>query len=95
MPPNQFSNPWPSFQAVGLKDILDAVSMPRRSELASIDEEEHIPQIQRPDWVDMGKEGARVMWLGHASVYLQFERYLNYKTSRTISVLFDPVFSKR
>ena len=88
----KYTNPWPSYRKPTLWRILNSILL--TSSLPDI--KLPVPPITlRPDLSDriddkLSTAGARVMWSGHASVYLQIPH-----DDGTFGVLFDPIFAQR
>jgi hypothetical protein len=88
----KYRNPWPSFEAIKLRDVVSAISM-RPPTKAVTENDGALPRVVSPNFEDLAKgSSGRIMWLGHASVYLQIP---DPSSGRTIGVLFDPILSQR
>lgn len=84
-----FANPWPSYSKPGLWRVLNGVSTVSPV-LTGVDLPP-APVCVQPDF-SRKLDAPRVMWLGHASCYVQLPTA---DGDGTYGILFDPVFSKR
>jgi hypothetical protein len=82
-----YSNPWASYQKPSLRYLLTHLLWPspiHTSDLLPI-----LPVVHVPNFEEVVTE-PRMMWLGHASCYLQLPT-----SGGSYGVLFDPIFSSR
>ncbi|WWC87131.1 uncharacterized protein L201_002017 [Kwoniella dendrophila CBS 6074] len=99
--PRQYSNPWKSYQKLTPSEILSSLSLNLHFK-TSPKVEERIPIVQNaitelPLNPPEKDDGPKLIWLGHASIYLLLPHMTNDGTNKMewIGILFDPVFSKR
>ncbi|WVO16540.1 hypothetical protein L204_104219 [Cryptococcus depauperatus] len=93
----RFKNPWASFKRPSVNDIFQSISINGcHSEEPFVSPLERIPETTTANFkFPKSSPRPRVMWLGHAGVYLQIPRARDDYLTEPIGVLFDPVFSSR
>ncbi|CAD6588194.1 MAG: hypothetical protein TREMPRED_004955 [Tremellales sp. Tagirdzhanova-0007] len=82
-----YRNPWPSFKPLTLQTLLASLFYHGPSVSPDIS----LPVQVASNLAKPSQQHPRVIWLGHASVYLQ----LPCGDHSTLGILFDPIFSSR
>jgi hypothetical protein len=92
----KYSNPWSSHRKPSLLTVLSALHL-RESNSRNKNDLPPAPKSYPADFTEptfnpgtTDEVSHRVMWLGHASVYLQVTG-----PDRVVGILFDPIFSSR
>jgi hypothetical protein len=84
----KYRNPWLSYAAPSLLTLIRAVGRASPSAPPGTP----LPRVLKPNLNTPCTE-PRMMWLGHASVYLQLSP--GKEGDAPIGILFDPIFSDR
>lgn len=93
------TNPWPSFERLTLRNLLDSVSIgkPRSSDDAdeAMAQSRRVPETASVTGIEIsgGSAKPRYSWLGHASVRMRIPSAGN--RDEPFSILFDPIASQR
>lgn len=81
-------NPWPSFEKPSLETILRSLSYQPQRPIATPESHWFKAAFDKHKQLE---DQVKLMWLGHASIYLQ----LPIEGGLPVGVLFDPMFSTR
>ena len=84
-----YENPWPSYTKPSFIHLLSHLLDHTPPPLGSLPKEPNLPVVHVPNFESRVSE-PRVMWLGHASCYLQLPT-----PGGNYGILFDPIFSNR
>ncbi|WRT65001.1 uncharacterized protein IL334_001942 [Kwoniella shivajii] len=88
------ANPWSSYSKLSMRDMLKSLSVKEKG-LTSNEPTPISHPVVFPSGPPKHDDGPRVIWLGHASIYLMIP-HLNLEGNREWrGILFDPVFSSR
>jgi hypothetical protein len=119
-PPSYYLNPWPSWQSFTFNDAYTSYqkgaiikSAPTADEEEEMERHGRLVKVLKPDFSRRtghggrpvtGAGGARVCWLGHASVFVQIpwsgeagrrDGTDSGEREGMCGIMFDPIFSKR